>query len=93
MKEKTKLEQRLLPFWRHPHKIIDQSSIHQELKKSKSPHRKKSNQSLASFWSYNLYVLYHCLTLNRIIGQNSSKINVLLEFKVYNNIMSYNIII
>jgi len=61
MKEKTKLEKRLLPFWRHPHKIIDQSSIHQELKKSKSPHRKKSNQSLALFWSYYLLESYHTL--------------------------------
>lgn len=35
MNEKTKLEQRLLPFWRHPHKIIDQSSIHLEFEKKK----------------------------------------------------------
>lgn len=47
MNEKTKLEQRLLPFWRHPHKIIDQSSIHLEFekKKNREPQREKFNES------------------------------------------------
>lgn len=47
MNEKTKLEQRLLPFWRHPHKIIDQSSIHLEFEKKKpESHREKNSMKV-----------------------------------------------